>query len=231
MTQTIPCIAVVPAAGVGQRMGRNIPKQYLSVAGKTILEHSVAGLLGDSRVKHVVIAVGPEDDYFSQLSIASDPRVSRVEGGKNRAESVTNALHFAVNKFPSSIVIVHDAARPCLPRAVLTQLIDAVYATPKQGALVAIKARDTLKRSEDGSVVAQTVDRQYIWQAQTPQGADSELLLAALKSARQNGLDITDEASALEAYGCRPRLVEGSVRNLKVTEPDDLLLADVWLNI
>lgn len=229
MTEPLCCIAVVPAAGVGRRMGSQIPKQYLQVAGKTILEHSVTALLAAPRVKHVVIALHPQDPYFARLALAADPRVSRVDGGDSRSESVVQALRFAVKHFPQSIALVHDAARPCLSLSSLNRLIDAVQEQPEQGALLAVRVRDTMKRAHGGQVTA-TVERENLWHAQTPQAATGQRLLEALEMARQNNLAVTDESSALEYAGCTPRLIEGSLRNFKVTEPDDLVQAEFWLS-
>src|SRR5690554_6066666 len=111
---TLACIAVVPAAGVGSRMGMDTPKQYLKVAGKTILEHSIDALLTDSRLSAVVIALHPDDQYFEQLPLAQDPRVHRVIGGDTRAASVLAALNLLVSRWPNALAVVHDAARPCL---------------------------------------------------------------------------------------------------------------------
>lgn len=219
-------IAIVPAAGIGSRMQAECPKQYLAIGGKTILEHALSGLLAHPRINQVIVAVGPDDPYFSQLSIAKDPRVTRVTGGKERADSVLAGLQAASS---SHWVLVHDAARPCLHPDDLTRLLK-LTATSRIGGILAAPVRDTMKRAESVSqAIAHTVDREALWHALTPQLFPLELLRTCLQRALLEGATITDEASALEHCGYHPELVSGRSDNIKVTRPEDLALAAFYL--
>lgn len=226
---TLACIAVVPAAGVGSRMGMDTPKQYLKVAGKTILEHSIDALLTDSRLSAVVIALHPDDQYFEQLPLAQDPRVHRVIGGDTRAASVLAALNLLVSRWPNALAVVHDAARPCLSAAELAAVLDQAIAQPAVGALLAMPVRDTMKRACSDNRVEQTVSRENLWHALTPQVFEAQRLLQVLERAAAAHIEITDEASAIEWAGGQPQLVAGRLSNLKVTQADDLNFARLWL--
>lgn len=219
-------IAVVPAAGVGSRMAADRPKQYLHIAGKTILEHTVDRLLGYPAIERVVIAVSEHDPYFSQLPLATDPRVQRVNGGAERADSVFAGL--AVITDPNAWVLVHDAARPCLHHSDLAGLIAAAKHS-QYGAILATPVRDTMKRGDGAGGIAATVDRADLWHALTPQMFQAGLLKQALEQALAEGAMVTDEASALEHCGMPPQLVRGRADNLKVTQPEDLALAEFYL--
>ena len=219
-------IGVVPAAGIGSRMQVNTPKQYLTVAGKTILEHSIAALLQHPAIQRVVVALHPDDNRFARLPIALDPRVQAVIGGASRAESVQRALAFIQHSDDCShrprAAVVHDAARPCLTQADLMRLLDEFSANPAPGALLAAPVRDTMKRSDAELRVTATVAREQLWHAQTPQVALVEVLAEALARFSSQA---TDESSALELLGLRPQLVSGSASNLKITHPEDLRIA------
>lgn len=215
--------AVVPAAGVGKRMGSTVPKQYLKLAGKTVLEHSLARLLAHDAIERVVVAVSPEDQWFASLSLAEDPRVLRVDGGRERADSVLNALAVVT----SERVLVHDAARPCLAYGDLDALLAA--AQQPQGAILACRVRDTMKRGNGRGAIAESVSRDELWHALTPQCFVTEELRQALADALAKGLAVTDEASAMELAGVHPLLVEGRADNIKITRPEDLALAGFFL--
>ncbi|AEY02778.1 2-C-methyl-D-erythritol 4-phosphate cytidylyltransferase [Oceanimonas sp. GK1] len=215
--------AVVPAAGVGKRMGSTVPKQYLKLAGKTVLEHSLARLLAHDAIERVVVAVSPEDQWFASLPLAEDPRVLRVDGGRERADSVLNALAVVT----SERVLVHDAARPCLAYGDLDALLAA--AQQPQGAILACRVRDTMKRGNGRGAIAESVPRDELWHALTPQCFVTEELRRALADALANGLAVTDEASAMELAGVHPLLVEGRADNIKITRPEDLALAGFFL--
>lgn len=219
-------IAVVPAAGIGSRMLSECPKQYLTIDGKTILEHSLDALLAHPAVNRVIVALSPSDRHFCQLPVAQDPRVSTVTGGGQRADSVLAGLQAAEG---ADWVLVHDAARPCLHLADLTRLL-ALTATSQVGGILAAPVRDTMKRAgQRGSEIDHTVDRDALWHALTPQLFPLALLRECLLKAIQEGATITDEASALEYCGYRPELVNGRSDNLKVTRPEDLALAQFYL--
>lgn len=219
-------IAVVPAAGIGSRMQSDCPKQYLTIGERTILEHAVAGLLRHPRVGRVIVAVSPFDTQFSTLPLARDPRITRVDGGRERADSVLAGLHVVTD---AAWVLVHDAARPCLHPDDLDALL-AITAHSRVGGILASPVRDTMKRGEPGqTVIAHTVERTDLWHALTPQLFPLELLRDCLHRALNDGAIITDEASALEHCGYHPELVAGRGDNIKVTRPEDLALAAFYL--
>ncbi|GDX05174.1 2-C-methyl-D-erythritol 4-phosphate cytidylyltransferase [Buttiauxella sp. A111] len=219
-------IAVVPAAGIGSRMQTECPKQYLKIGDKTILEHAVASLMAHPRVAHVVIAISPTDSWFASLPLASNPNVTVIQGGAQRADSVLAGLNVVHN---AQWVLVHDAARPCLHLDDLTRLL-AITQTSKIGAILAAPVRDTMKRGEPGiSLIAHTVDREDLWHALTPQLFPLELLRSCLQRALDEHASITDEASALEYCGFHPELISARADNIKVTRPEDLALAEFYL--
>ncbi|WP_312746192.1 2-C-methyl-D-erythritol 4-phosphate cytidylyltransferase [Cedecea neteri] len=219
-------IAVVPAAGIGSRMQTECPKQYLHIGDKTILEHAVASLMAHPRVGQVIVALSPNDTYFSSLPLATHPRVTVVTGGKQRADSVLAGLQAAGD---AEWVLVHDAARPCLHRDDLDNLL-AITTSSKVGGILAAPVRDTMKRGEPGKgLIAHTVDREDLWHALTPQLFPLELLRSCLLRALDEGATITDEASALEYCGFHPELISARADNIKVTRPEDLALAAFYL--
>ena len=223
------CWAVVPAAGIGTRMESGLPKQYLEIAGVTILEHSVRALLASERVHGVVVALHPDDSRAGELAVFGDKRVQRVSGGEQRSDSVLAALGMLlVQGELDDWVLVHDAARPCLQLAELRRLIDRVCATGT-GGILAEPMIDTVKQSGDDDRVLRTLDRRRLWRAQTPQMFRLGPLYAALEGARKQGLSITDESSAMELAGHPVQLIMGSPGNLKVTLPADLDLAGWYL--
>jgi len=223
-------IAVVPAAGSGSRMGAATPKQYLPLRGMPMLWHTVHALLRQSRISRVYVVIDEYDAHFDQLDLTTTlaPAVTLRLGGDTRARTVLNALESLISTLAEDDwVMVHDAARPCLDGAAIERLLQAVVDDPV-GGLLAIPVRDTLKRARPDGRVDATVPREHFWQAQTPQMFRFGLLLRAL---RQADLTVaTDEASAIEGLGVHPRLVMGSARNLKVTYPEDVALAEVFLD-
>lgn len=222
-------IAVVPAAGIGQRMGAEQPKQYLSLGNQSILEHSVYALLAGDWIERVYVAVQADDPYFSHLAIARDPRVVRVDGGPTRAQSVLNALDVALAAWPAeTLVAVHDAARPGLSLQVLNALFQQAEQSPEQGVLAALPAWDTMKVS-DGGKVKSTFDRRHLWHACTPQIFTLERLYKAIQGALQHGVAITDEASAMEWAGYTPVLVQAEQQLRKITCPEDLVMVSALL--
>ncbi|SHI27598.1 2-C-methyl-D-erythritol 4-phosphate cytidylyltransferase [Ferrimonas marina] len=216
--------AVVPAAGVGKRMGGALPKQYLPLHGRPILSHTLSCLLSHPRVAQVIVAVGPDDEYFSDLPEAADPRLTRVTGGAERADSVRLALQAVAAE--DAWALVHDAARPCLRHEDIDRLLAQCG---EQGAILASPVRDTMKRAGGDGCIDHTVERAQLWHALTPQLFPAGALHRALCEAEQQGASITDEASAMERQGWQPRLVSGRPDNIKVTHPDDLRLAQLFL--
>lgn len=214
---------VIPAAGIGARMAADRPKQYLQVAGRSILEHTLQRFLDHPALRGVVVSLAADDPYWSALAVASDPRIRRAAGGRERADSVLAGLETLKNEGAADDdwVLVHDAARPNLALEDLQRLLDSLADDPV-GGLLAVPARDTLKRAGADGRVQETVDRSVIWQAYTPQMFRLGALRQALAQALRAQVAITDEASAMEWAGLAPRLVEGRADNLKVTRPEDL---------
>ena len=213
---------VIPAAGTGVRMGGGIPKQYLPLAGRAVLEHAVAPFLSDTRCDGVVVALAAEDAGFARLPVASDARLHRVTGGVERRDSVLAGLEWIDgNVGDDPWVLVHDAARPCLRTADVDRLLASLDIHP-DGALLAVRMSDTVKRSDAAGRVETTVSRDSLWRAQTPQAFRLSRLLMAVRGVAS----VTDEASAIEVAGGRPALVAGSPDNIKITEPQDLVLAE-----
>ena len=212
--------AVLVAAGSGSRMGLSSPKQYQLIGDKTMLERSLDALLAEPRIEKVIVVISPTDIVGQELSF-EDPRVeiARV-GGRIRAESVKNGITYAAIA-SSDWVLVHDAARPCLLPSDLKKLIDFCLENDK-GAILAVPLNDTLKQEGPGETIKKTIPRTGLWCAQTPQCFKNGELLKALEQA---GAEVTDEASAMEAAGYKPAIIEGTPTNIKVTRPMDLWMA------
>ena len=221
-------IAVVPAAGVGSRMKADRPKQYLQIHGKTILEHTVEKLLSHPQVSKIVVAVSDDDPYYPELPLNLNPQVIRVFGGTERADSVLSALDYIAQQQLSDWVMVHDAARPCIQLSDIDKLISGAM-THDVGAILAAPVRDTMKRGAQGQI-EHTVDRVDLWHALTPQMFRSKPLRKVLSEALQQGVSITDEASAFEWKGLSPALIAGRSDNFKITQPEDLALAEFYLS-
>lgn len=221
--------AVVPAAGRGTRFGSDVPKQYLEVAGRTLIEHSLRALLGHPGIDAVMVALSPDDPYWAGWREIEGKPVYTCVGGTQRAESVLSALQ----ALPASVsenqwVLVHDAARPCLRGVDLTRLIAIGQADPV-GAILAAPVRDTLKRADGSGRIQGTEPRESLWRALTPQMFRRGGLTRALMAALRDGATVTDEAMAMERLGLRPSLVEGADDNIKVTTPADLAVAELVL--
>ncbi len=219
--------AVVPAAGVGKRMQADRPKQYLFLADKTVLEHTLTRLLQAEVFATVVVAISKEDPYWPKLEISCHPLVITAAGGKERADSVLSAMQtLRNNASDNDWVLVHDAARPCLTRDDIHHLIDTLK-NDKVGGILALSSQDTLK-SVVNMEITKTIDRSMVWRALTPQMFRYGLLKQALEAAEGNP-EITDEASALEIMNLKPKIVEGRPDNIKITRPEDLELAQIYM--
>ncbi|UTH74848.1 2-C-methyl-D-erythritol 4-phosphate cytidylyltransferase [Chromobacterium sp. IIBBL 290-4] len=214
-------IALVPAAGSGSRFGAPSPKQYLQLNGKPLMWHTLATLAAVDAIDEVAVVISPQDEWFDDFDW-NLPKLSihRV-GGACRAESVTQGLQ-ALACAEDDWVLVHDAARCCLPAAAVERLI-AALAQHQVGGLLALPVPDTVKRADSEGRVGATVSRNGLWLAQTPQMFRAGLLAKALAGVAAE--DITDESSAIERLGMKPLLVEGDAQNFKVTYPRDLALA------
>lgn len=223
--------AVVPAAGSGVRMGGELPKQYLPLAGRTVIEHTLQRLLDHERISGVVVAIAVHDNYFpavrSRLVDHGKPCLV-VEGGAERFQSVLNALH-ALEQIASATdwVLVHDAVRPCIRRNDIDRLTDALQGNAV-GGLLGAPLHDTIKRVEAAHVTA-TLDRSLLWRALTPQMFHLKELSAALVRVQVDQLAATDECAAMEYTGVVPQIVEGASDNIKITLPQDLMLAEFYL--
>ena len=217
-------IAVIPAAGVGSRMQANKPKQYLKILDKTILEHTLSVILSHPAINHVILVVGKNDPYLSEMTLFPHKNITLIEGGETRAESVLNGLKAIKNE--QAWALVHDAARPCLTHQDLDKLLQI---DDEHGAILAIPAVDTIKRANKQQDIIKTEDRAELWLAQTPQFFRCDLLRNALEQGLSQGANITDEASAMELAGFQPHLVAGQSDNIKVTRPEDLALAEFYL--
>jgi 2-C-methyl-D-erythritol 4-phosphate cytidylyltransferase len=227
MNKTIQCWAVVPAAGVGKRMQADRPKQYLPLAGKTVIEHTLSRLVQSGAFQAVAVAISVEDPYWPELDISQHPQVITAPGGKERADSVLSALKALQGQADENDwVLVHDAARPCLTSDDIHNLINTLK-DDAVGGILALASHDTLKQI-DGHNITATVDRSQIWRALTPQMFRYGMLRDALQDAEGNPA-ITDEASALELLGLQPKIVEGRPDNIKITRPEDLALAQFYM--
>ena len=215
--------AIVPAAGIGSRMAADRPKQYLTLAGATVLEQTLNRLLEHSAIGTIIVATAAHDTWFAQCALASHPRIKQVVGGAERANTVLNALAVVTTDW----VLVHDAARPCLHAADLDAVLTAGRQT--QGAILASRVRDTMKRGDGQGAISASVNREELWHALTPQCFATNTLRQALSAALAAGITITDEASAMEWAGFTPLLVEGRADNIKITRPEDLSLASFFL--
>lgn len=218
---------VIPAAGVGQRMQAECPKQYLKLDGRYIIDITVSRVLSQDDFAGCMVALASRDRWWPDTESASDQRVLTCEGGRERADSVLAALNALADRAQAEDwVLVHDAARPCLHPDDLERLIRKLQAHPV-GGLLAARVADTLKRADarEGETVEQTVDRSRLWRALTPQMFRFNVLREALDAALASSLSVTDESSAVEFSGKMPVLVEGRSDNIKVTVPPDLALA------
>lgn len=224
------CWAVVPAAGVGARMGAASPKQYLPLRGKTVLEHTLARILGHPRIAATVLVIAAADGRWSRLAPGfAEQALIVAHGGAERCHSVLNGLRaLAGHAAPQDWVLVHDAARPCVRREDIDRLVEQLHEHPL-GGLLGIPVADTMKRTDGQGNVIATVHREGLWRALTPQMFRYEMLSRALREALDRGMVLTDEAAAMESAGYSPRMVEGHADNIKITRPQDLALADMYL--
>jgi 2-C-methyl-D-erythritol 4-phosphate cytidylyltransferase len=221
--------ALIPAAGEGSRVGGDLPKQYLELAGRPLLYHAVRRLAAHPLLEQVFVVLAPGDERFARVDWSAF--AGKLEplycGGATRAASVFNGLLAANDAIGATDwVLVHDAARPCLDRPDLDRLIGEL-GEDATGGLLALPVADTLKRADGEARVLHTESRENLWQAQTPQMFRYRLLVEALRAS--DPAVITDEAGAVENFGLRPKLVMGDARNLKVTYPQDLELAELIL--
>ncbi len=223
------CWAVVPAAGVGLRMGGNVPKQYLELAGETVLVRTMKRLASCPGVTGLFLGVSAGDPYWQEISFSAPWLKSVCDGGDERADTVSLILDdMAGVAEQDDWVLVHDAVRPCISHEDILQLMK--LASQQDGGLLGRPISDTVKLADDKNKVKKTVPRQGLWRAQTPQMFRYGELRQALQNAKECGLKVTDEASAMEYAGFHPLMVQGSPENIKITVPGDLQLTRVFLS-
>ena len=231
--------AVVPAGGVGTRMNSDVPKQYLQLSDRPIIEHTLDCLCRIPAVDFLVVGVAGDDPHWRALGYQNSKLSSVVDAGEERVDTVRNCLQKIIDLGgKDDWALVHDGARPCVRAEEIQHLIDAVLVA-KQGGILAVVLSDTIKRSvslvddvdKGGEArILETVPRDRLWRAMTPQLFKVGELLSAIEYAQSRGLSLTDEASALEAVGGQPLLVPCSPDNIKITLPQDIALAQLILN-
>ena len=231
MGNKVPVWAVVPAAGTGTRMQSDIPKQYLSFQGKTLIEHSLDRLLSHPEIDGAVVVLRDDDTTWEALDYLAEKPVFTTAGGKERYDSVYSGLTTLQYRFGNdAIALVHDAVRPLVSHRDLSNVIDAARGH-SAGAILAAPVTDTLKQQGGSMEIINTLSREGLWCALTPQVFHLQTLLNALKQVIDSNLAITDDAQAVELSGHTPLLVAGDVSNLKITSPADLALAEgIWLD-
>ncbi|MGB9429907.1 MAG: 2-C-methyl-D-erythritol 4-phosphate cytidylyltransferase [Gammaproteobacteria bacterium] len=218
---------VIPAAGTGVRMGTAIPKQYLPLAGRTVIEHALDGFLSHPRIAGITVVLAADDTRW-QPRAARKP-LRRAAGGKERAHSVLNALHSLREELHADDwVLVHDAVRPCLHPDDLDRLVQTLERDPV-GGILATPSTDTVKRVTEDNIISETPDRQRLWRALTPQMFRYGLLTTALEATLKSGYSPTDEAAAMESAGHAVRVVAGRSDNIKITQASDIALAQAIL--
>jgi len=237
--QSSPVWVVIPAAGAGQRMQSNTPKQYLKINNKTVIEHTLDSFQSNKKVAGIVVVVSANDAYWqASFSESSTVPVFIVEGGKNRSESVFQGLHYLLKSRGVSFdswVMVHDAARPCITKEDIDALL-SIRNSNGVGGILASRVRDTMKRSltdktiQNKITIEKTESRDNLWHAQTPQMFRLGDLKDAITYCNDQNIAVTDECSAMEIKGHRPQIVEGSYNNIKITYSSDLELAAFLLN-
>jgi 2-C-methyl-D-erythritol 4-phosphate cytidylyltransferase len=211
-------------------MGAQIPKQYLRLRDRPIIEHAVSRLVAHRAIGGVAVVLAADDCWWQGVSVDTSKPVVRALGGKERCHSVLNGIEALRGRAESEDwVLVHDAVRPCLRLTDVDRLITTVSDHPV-GGLLGLPLGDTIKRADSGGTVAETVSREGLWRALTPQMFRLGALEQALRTCIEQGLMITDEAQAMELTGLAPQLVEGSPDNIKITRQADLMLAELFLN-
>lgn len=223
---------IIPAAGVGKRMEASLPKQYLLLNNKTILEHTLQCFISHPLITKILLVLNSNDTIWPSLNFPHHEKLILVTGGERRCDSVLNALsHLQQFADDDDWVLVHDAVRPCLRHEDIDKLIEEL-ADNRVGGLLGVPVRDTLKKVDENGKVIKTVDRENVWQALTPQMFRFGKLLNALQLAvsKDAATIPTDEAAAIELTGEKPMMIQGRHDNIKITYPEDLLLAELILS-
>lgn len=217
---------IIPAAGAGSRMAQStqnvLPKQYMPLAGKPMISHTIQTFFNHPRIASIHVALSADDMFWRDLPLEPTSKLKlHYTGGENRSETVLNTLR-SMQVADDDWVLVHDAARPGLTITLLDNLLNTLE-TDAVGGLLALPVADTLKKANQENQIETTISRANLWQAQTPQMFRYAMLKTALEN--YSGAP-TDEAEAIEALGLKPKLVQGELRNLKVTYPQDLALLE-----
>ncbi|MFT7235704.1 MAG: 2-C-methyl-D-erythritol 4-phosphate cytidylyltransferase [Methylophagaceae bacterium] len=222
--------AVVPAAGIGERMLADRPKQYLQIDDKTVIEQTLQRLASHPKIDGIILAISANDVWWPTLSLSLDCPLHVINGGQERAHSVLNALTALTSQvYDDPWVLVHDAARPCLRLDDVDRMLDQL-SEHDVGGILGLPVNDTVKRTGLNDEITETIDRRHLWRAMTPQMFHLRQLKSALEVALEQGVAVTDEAIAIEFVGLKPVMVEGHSDNIKITEPQDLVLASWYLN-
>ncbi len=217
-------VVIIPAAGIGKRMGGDVPKQFALLAGKPIIAWTLERFQSSPLVDAIIIAAQPEHHDRIRAIVAEHglTKVTEiVDGGETRQDSVWNALK-AVSPI-ADLVLVHDAVRPLVSADDIRNVVNA--ATHYGGALLAVRVKDTIKQSDEQDFVENTLDREYLWSAQTPQVFKREILTKAFQQVNKDHFFATDESSIVEYSGGDVKIVEGSYTNIKITTAEDLVFA------
>ncbi|MGP1931917.1 MAG: 2-C-methyl-D-erythritol 4-phosphate cytidylyltransferase [Arsenophonus sp. ET-DL12-MAG3] len=232
--QTMQIVVLIPAAGIGSRMKSPCPKQYIKVVGKTIIEHSISTFLKQPRISKIIVSLNKDDIIFNKLIISKNRIIKTVIGGNNRADSVLTGLNYLSEnlELDSCWVLIHDAVRPCLHQDDLNKIIYFIdNHQSSYGGILAAPVRDAMKYSLKGKIdINHTTEKNKLWYALTPQFFPLSLIKNCLTQALSEKAVITDEASALEYCGYNPQLLDGRIDNLKVTQPEDLMLVEFYLS-
>ena len=219
--------AIIPAAGIGSRMQADKPKQYISLGKRTVLAQSLHRLATHPQISGIIIAIAENDPWWTAPSEYSCPIITTI-GGATRADSVLNALQTLSEQENNTWALVHDAARPCLRHGDIDKMLTAIL-PHSVGGILGMPVSDTMKRVNETSEIIETVSRQKLWRAATPQLFQATTLQQALIAAKEAGQMVTDEASAMELAGHQPLMVAGHADNIKITLPQDLALATLYL--
>lgn len=220
-------VAIVPAAGIGKRMLCNIPKQYIKIGNQFIIEHTINVLLLHPKIKQVIVVLNKNDNIFKTLKIFTNKKIITTVGGKTRSKSVFLGIKKAIQISNVYWVIIHDAVRPFIDIKEISNLLSIIN-TNNVGGILAIPIHNTIKYSSNNLTVKKTIERKNLWNALTPQLFPINLLLSCLKKTIHNKYIINDESSALEYCGYYPKIIIGNKKNIKITEPDDLKIAEFY---
>ena len=220
---------VIPAAGIGKRMGDDIPKQYISVCGKTVIEHTIDNFISRNEIENICISISESDNYWPTLPISKNEKIITTVGGDERYESVYNGLRAIQDKATENDwVLVHDAVRPCLKKSIIDRLITDI-SSHDVGGILALPCSETMKRVNNSNEVEETINRQTAWRAQTPQMFKYKKLLLAIEKVINEDIFITDEAMAMELSNHKPIVILGDENNIKITHKTDLKYLELFL--